>query len=516
MLDLKILRVGGVDYNIGFSTNDLTDDLKQRYDDNVEATTTNATDINNLEAALSGLTVVKITEGLESNVKEAYQLQDKDGKAIGEMMKVYNDSSLQNVVFEDQKLIFTYLLNDGTTTEAEVDISAFLLESEFKNGLQVTDGVVSVKLGEDTDSNKNFLDFEGTEEGAQSLAVRGMDANKTVTSAAIPVAGGPLASLTQSVIGSEIAAGTDIEALLFSLFCKELWPTNISTSNASLTSSVAAPTINMSTTTVEVGSSVNYSVANGASSYSASPYKVSNLTYGYSNEDDDKKDSSNTTVSAAFGTISIFGDDVTTLTVTSTGNEQQNANGTHAASSASLTGTIKAIEGANTVNASNTSVTYQGTCSALDAVYGCSNIGNTDANYKSTAKSEATLQSTVVSKSASKAFTGAYKYYIGYANAVPTDTTGIKALTTHSGWITKGGTTTISAGGTLPAGKTMVIAVQNGYGLNSIMNGFDLESKDSFALSTVSYTLADSSNVTYNVYAMSSAADWNYKTISLK
>ena len=75
-----------------------------------------------------------------------------------------------------------------------IDISAFLTEAEYGNGLQVIDHVISAKLGEDTATNKNFLDLEGDEEGKKSLAVRSVDTDRTFTTDRILVAGGPLDS----------------------------------------------------------------------------------------------------------------------------------------------------------------------------------------------------------------------------------------------------------------------------------------------------------------------------------
>ena len=494
-----------MDYNVGFSTNDLTDELKAKYDGAVSGAEANAESITGLQEEIDGLKVVKVTEGLESNVKEAYQLQDKDGVAVGAQINVYKDSSLKDVKLVDQKLQFTYILESGEESVVDLDVASFLAESEFKNGLQVTDGVVSVKVAEDTDGNKNFLDFEGDTEGQKSLAVRGMDANKTVTTEVIPVAGGPLADLVKGTVGSELPVGTDIQGLLMSLLCKVEWPKSITESNATLTAKVDAPTVTMATDTVEVGTSVGFTVKNGKSCYSAA--------------NDNSKDSTATSVSAVFGTVTINGDDKTTLTVESTGNDNQSTNGTSAAASATLSGTIVAVEGTNTCKGSNSSVAYKGSCGELASHYGCSNTGKTSEDYKSDAVAAITsLTANAVTNSTSKSFTGAYKYYIGYAAAVPTTSDGIKGLAAlvDPSWITKGGTTTVSKGGKLPAGNVMIVAVPSSYALDSIMNGFDLESKDSFKSTVVEYELPDGSKVNYSVYAMESAADWNFKTIVIK
>ena len=100
------------------------------------------------------------TEGLGTNVREAYKLVDEDGVQAGEPIKIYKDSALQSVELasskpaegEDGQVIGQFLKFDYLTTNGEhnivyLDVSLFLAESEFKNGLDVnTNGEVSVKV----------------------------------------------------------------------------------------------------------------------------------------------------------------------------------------------------------------------------------------------------------------------------------------------------------------------------------------------------------------------------------
>lgn len=89
---------------------------------------------------------------LGTNVKEAYKLVDEDNTQAGDVIKIYKDSALQSVVLDGQELVFTYLLTTGAENEVRVDVSNFLAESEFKDGLQVVDHVVSVKVDGASDS----------------------------------------------------------------------------------------------------------------------------------------------------------------------------------------------------------------------------------------------------------------------------------------------------------------------------------------------------------------------------
>lgn len=101
--------------------------------------------------------IKKVTEGLANNVKEAYQLvQTVNGVAsdIDVQIPIYKDQTLKSVELADtdgskkgQYLKYTYITAEGNNSVVYVDVSKFLVESEFKNGLSVSNaGEVSVKI----------------------------------------------------------------------------------------------------------------------------------------------------------------------------------------------------------------------------------------------------------------------------------------------------------------------------------------------------------------------------------
>ena len=102
--------------------------------------------------------ITKVTTGLATNVKEAYQLvQTVNGQDtnIDVQIPIYKDQTLKSVelVAEDDKkkkgqfMKYTYINADGADTIVYVDCSKLLAESEFKNGLALSDaGEVSVKI----------------------------------------------------------------------------------------------------------------------------------------------------------------------------------------------------------------------------------------------------------------------------------------------------------------------------------------------------------------------------------
>ena len=108
--------------------------------------------------------ITKVTTGLATNVKEAYQLvQTVDGHDtnIDVQIPIYKDQTLKSVelVAEDDKkkkgqfMKYTYINADGADTIVYVDCSKLLAESEFKNGLDLSDaGEVSVKIDATSES----------------------------------------------------------------------------------------------------------------------------------------------------------------------------------------------------------------------------------------------------------------------------------------------------------------------------------------------------------------------------
>ena len=91
-------------------------------------------------------TISKVTEGLAANILERYVLSDGTN-SVGDAIDIYKDSSLKSAELINQKLVFTYTLADDTEQVVEIDVSTFLTQAEFKNGLSVNEnGEVSVKV----------------------------------------------------------------------------------------------------------------------------------------------------------------------------------------------------------------------------------------------------------------------------------------------------------------------------------------------------------------------------------
>ena len=112
---------------------------------------------------------------LGTNVKEAYKLIENGKNKAGTYIPIYKDSALQSVELVSSKpaegevgqdgyvpsatgqfLKFDYLTTNGEHNIVYLDVSLFLAQSEFKDGLSVNDnGEVSVKV--DATSEGGFL-----------------------------------------------------------------------------------------------------------------------------------------------------------------------------------------------------------------------------------------------------------------------------------------------------------------------------------------------------------------------
>jgi hypothetical protein len=140
-----------------------------------------------VEAALAELATgaatysfTKVTDGLANNVLEAWQLVETKNDVssnVGDPINIYKDSALLGVKVTksgiqwtnnawgadpttgDDVLALAYEDKNGTVQVVELNVANFLRESEFKDGLQVTSGEVSVKI----DANsEDFLTVSST------------------------------------------------------------------------------------------------------------------------------------------------------------------------------------------------------------------------------------------------------------------------------------------------------------------------------------------------------------------
>ena len=160
------------------------------------------------------ITLAKITTGLDANTAVAYQLQGIGGAQLGEQINIPKDSFLKEVYLgttgdtvnetngkvtkgestDPQSLNFVYHLENGKYSLVAVDVSKFLSESEFKDGLVVADGAVKVKV--DTKS-EGFLTV-GTDGVKLSGVQDAIDAAKASATTVVSAAADTHISVSES------------------------------------------------------------------------------------------------------------------------------------------------------------------------------------------------------------------------------------------------------------------------------------------------------------------------------
>lgn len=146
-------------------------------------------------AVSSLLTIAKIDTGLPNDIRERYELQDANGSRIGAQINVYKDSSLYDIYIGhvddvltnadaqgqsddvqitsgtgSEALCYIMLLQNQKYKLATVDVEAFLVETEFKNGLQVNPTTHEVSVLIDPTS-ENYLTVS-----ASGVKISGVDA----------------------------------------------------------------------------------------------------------------------------------------------------------------------------------------------------------------------------------------------------------------------------------------------------------------------------------------------------
>lgn len=439
-------------------------------------------------------------------------------------------SSTLSFTFDEANNKIVLAGKDGAEI-GSVPTSKFVVDGILEN-VEIVE-VTAEKPVEGYEAGSTLLKFSWNTDGGSKVVyiptadLTDIKANNVEIPTTIPVEGGPLATdAVKALYPNGIPANATIQDVLFKLFCEEKWPGTITTADASITSTMGKPTITMSTSTVEVGTVVSYSVASGKSSYSATGHKASGFTYGYAESASGPKVSSNTskeggkgTVTIADGTISVTVTAPTGATATSGSKDATTVTEANTAGFVTVSGTYEAVEGNNKVTASNSSATYSCTFNALPVYYGVSNLGNTNndgTTYPSTTKTETTKTSTSVSASETtgKTAVGKYKWYFGYAD---TDEQGnlktgnawtsadIKALTAIDGtnnFINVSGATTIVSSSTIKTsnGKSLILAIPSGVAtFTSIDDNLGLSIKDSFNVTkTVENVPLGSTSVTKN------------------
>lgn len=187
-----------------------------------------------LQAKVGSITVAKVTPH-DSTTAVSYQLQ-VNGEAKGVTIDIAKDQSIKDIEVLDMNatlkadgtiqagspvgstaLCISYILADGTYKLAKLDYSKFLEETEFANGLEVTNHKVYVKIDP---LSENFLSVSSTGvkiTGVQNAINAAVNAEKAAREAADTEIKNSITQAGQSstaALNAEIARAKEAEATI--------------------------------------------------------------------------------------------------------------------------------------------------------------------------------------------------------------------------------------------------------------------------------------------------------------
>lgn len=242
--------------------------------------------------------------------------------------------------------------------------------------------------------------------------------DKVVIKDTIPVAGGPLSDALNKAGITELSAEDNLQDVFFSLFTKEIYPTNLSFVEGSIKASMVPPTFTLSHNgNIEIGTVVTISeITLTASTQTNSPRKYTGFTYGYSMTNDNTKDSSNNTIQVNATNVVSKGDKYTMTRKIGAGSPTSPTSNADPASVKLPSITFECVEGTNTVKVDVTGTRYTCNFAQMPVYYACSNLGKTSDSHKSEAKNAVTLDSNGPTNTKSLTVVGCYPYFTNKAN----------------------------------------------------------------------------------------------------
>lgn len=419
-------------------------------------------------------------------------------------------------------IVFTWKVQDGETKTDSIPVSELAKTYTAGNAIEITESnEVAVVVAESTEAETNYLVNDG------GLKVSEMGAGVTTLGQEIQVVGGPLADDLKDIFPNNIIpAGTSVETILMKMICKEIFPT-ASASQGSISASMSLTTLAFNPTddTVEVGTKVTTNALTASNStYSTTPAKITGLTNGYSLTESGDKVTGN--MEFAVENVSEATNNHK-ITFTYTGFTETAPAAVEAASTVTMPAqTLVVKEGECKVSVSASGSKFTATSPAVSQEY--YNISNVNTRQKETKTISTKSLSSTASKTTSDKVTGVYKYFAGYydfaSNQVVEDvftSAIIRGLTTHTGDITKDGTTTLVDSTSVTSnGKSIVVAVPSKYKLATFQNDLGgSEIKNFSKIGTVAVanpTNADfTTNYTVYVWPVSGGATITYKNVTI-
>ncbi len=305
------------------------------------------------------------------------------------------------------------------------------LEAQYSEGLGIDindNNEITVKIANSDDAGyENFIEKDNF-----GLSVKSINTNKTVTSSAIRIEGGPLADddvkeafkieTEDGEIKYEIPAEMSIQEILTKLLCVEKYPV-VNANTPSFTASITAPSIKTSVgnsgVLVEVGSSIPFNEIK-ANSVSISPTnpKVSTFTYGYSDAIDGEI-INESAISVAWD-VEPMPNEVYTLSATTvgfTGQVPENVSNANVESCNLPATTFTANFGENKYSVTESAPKQSGSHDGIEEKYIVSNLGGRDETHKSPSiAAENGSEKSVTNKTSNFIVYGVYPVYSNIKN----------------------------------------------------------------------------------------------------
>jgi hypothetical protein len=176
------------------------------------------------------------------------------------------------------------IVKTGEVGDNEANLERLDVLYNGSKTIEINDTDISVKVEATNEDNKNFIEVSN-----KGIAVKSIDANKTITANEITIEGGPLAEDVKSLFtDGKIPAGTNIEDILVKLLCKEIYPkpskNNFKyTVNVNTTPSISVNSGVTNNSLVEVGQTISFNEVNANNvTISKTNPKVETFTNGYS------------------------------------------------------------------------------------------------------------------------------------------------------------------------------------------------------------------------------------------
>ena len=231
--------------------------------------------------------VGQIITVFENDVVSVYKITGKDIMDSDSKTVEIKERGLEELISKED--VNTLIKNNIVSEDFEKEVKDIITETPITSK-SVTDFSEATKnvIAETPITSKSVTDF--SEATKNVIAEENVMSNKVITDEKITIIGTPLAQIINpnNSLDITINDNTDLRTLLKMLFEQELYPTNVKFIEGTVSHQTTNITVSASLTAntyVEVGTKCIFNAINAPSTtISTTNRKISNITYGYSLE----------------------------------------------------------------------------------------------------------------------------------------------------------------------------------------------------------------------------------------